>query len=124
MYCHQCYFIGTTHSDILSQNISIIDEVISNPTQANDASSMQPGSSLGSLFLDSVDEILSHEKTTHLQFASPQTQAPTQRQKPKAKKPVQQKATIDSSPVCKWCCKLYVHIYVCKKKTYMLKIAC
>ena len=85
-----------SHVDILSQNI--IEEAISNPQPPNDPSAMQAGSSLGSLFLDSVDEMLSNEKTT-LQFASPQAQGPVQRPKPKAKKNVQRKAAIDSSPV-------------------------
>lgn len=98
---------------------SIAEDAFSNQGQ-EDSSSMQVGSSLGSLFLDSVDEILSNEKTTQ-QFPAPQVKATV----PKPSKPVMTKqgqllsdktpksgvvnvgqSTIDSSPVIilNYCC--------------------
>ena len=102
---------GNISGNVLAD--SIVEDGFSHQDQPVDSSSMQAGSSLGSLFLDSVEDMLSNEKTTQ-QFPTPQGKVSTQKtSKTKMTKQAQllndktphtgmvgvSQNTIDSSPV-------------------------
>nr|CAB3264076.1 mucin-16 [Phallusia mammillata] len=81
----------TSHSHLPNQPIQ---DAFSHqaPVESAPSLGMQGGSSLGSLFLSTVDEMLSSEKTTPMEFAPPTTKAPPPKaSRSKAKKPAQRK---------------------------------